>query len=541
MSKPAATPPSVAVRAGAGSAHYVMDRTGGHKWARKQLNKVFPDHWSFLIGEIALYSFVILLLTGVYLTLFFDSSQLEVVYNGNYAPLRGVRMSAAYNSTLHISFDVRGGLLMRQVHHWAALIFIGSLMVHLLRVFFTGAFRRPRELNWLIGFTMMILSILEGFLGYSLPDDLLSGTGIRVGYSILESIPIIGSWAAWLLWGGDFPGTEFLGRLYTIHILLFPLVLLGAVSIHLAILWRQKHTQFPGKGRTEHNVVGGRFYPTFMAKSAGLFFIVFGVIVVMSALFQINPVWLWGPYDPTIVSAGTQPDWYLGWMDGMLRLMPGAETRFLGQTIPWNVLVPAVIIPGAFFTPIAVWPFIEQKLTGEGKVEHHLLDRPRNRPVRTGAGVAGIVFFAVALFAGGNDIIATTFGISLFATTWFFRFFIIFGPIIAFWITRRWCLALQRADRDLVHHGVETGRILRLPHGEVIEVHAPLPESRQLVLQPANAEEDVAALTAGETDAPAPLPRTRPRAGLAERIRERGERAEADSLPEPPVRLTRQP
>jgi ubiquinol-cytochrome c reductase cytochrome b subunit len=537
MSRPAA--PSVAVKAGAGTAHYALDRVGGHRWLKKQMNKVFPDHWSFLLGEIALYSFIILLLTGVYLTLFFDSSPQEVIYNGSYIPLRGVRMSAAYNSTLHISFDVRGGLLMRQIHHWAALVFIGSLMVHLLRVFFTGAFRRPRELNWLIGFTMMILSILEGFLGYSLPDDLLSGTGIRVGYSILESIPIVGSWGAWLLWGGDFPGTEFLGRIYSIHILLFPLILLGTVTLHLFIIWRQKHTQFPGKGRTEHNVVGARFYPVAAAKAGALFFIVFGVIAIMSGLFQINPVWLWGPYDPTVVSAGTQPDWYLGWMDGLLRLMPGTETRFLGQTIPWNVLVPAVILPGAFFTPIAVWPFIEQRLTGEGKREHHLLDRPRNRPVRTGAGVAGIIFFAVSLFAGGNDIIAKTFDISLFATTWTFRALIIFGPILGFLITRRWCIALQRADQDLIHHGIETGRIMRLPHGEVIEVHAPLPKTRELILSPAATPEPAAELTDGD-EAPAPTPRRKPRRTIVERIRERANHDDEDSIPEPPVTLSRQ-
>ncbi|MDQ1679384.1 MAG: ubiquinol-cytochrome c reductase cytochrome b subunit [Frankiaceae bacterium] len=536
MSRPAA--PGMAVQAGAGAARYTLDRVGGHKWLKKQMNKVFPDHWSFLLGEVALYSFIILLLTGIYLTLFFDSSPVEVVYNGNYAPLHGVRMSAAYASTLHISFDVRGGLLMRQIHHWAALVFISSIMVHLLRVFFTGAFRRPRELNWLIGFTMMILAILEGFLGYSLPDDLLSGTGIRVGYSILESIPLVGSWAAWLLWGGDFPGTAFLGRIYSIHILLFPLILLGAVSAHLAIIWRQKHTQFPGKGRTEHNVVGARFYPVAAAKAGALFFVVFGVIVIMSGLFQINPVWLWGPYNPTQVSAGTQPDWYLGWMDGLLRLMPGTETRFLGQTIPWNVLVPAVILPGAFFTPIAVWPFVEQKLTGEGKREPHLLDRPRNRPVRVGAGVAGIIFFAIALFAGGNDIIAKTFNISLFATTWTFRVLIILGPIAGFWAARRWCIALQRADHDLVHHGVETGRVLRLPHGEVVEVHAPLPELQHAYIEPA--PDEVAALTDGTANGSGPAPRRRPRRGLVDRLRDRGDAPAADETPPPPVTLTRQ-
>ncbi|MDQ1682613.1 MAG: ubiquinol-cytochrome c reductase cytochrome b subunit, partial [Frankiaceae bacterium] len=320
---------------------------------------------------------------------------------------------------------------------------------------------------------------------------------------------------------------------------LFPLILLGTVTLHLFIIWRQKHTQFPGKGRTEHNVVGARFYPVAAAKAGALFFIVFGVIAIMSGLFQINPVWLWGPYDPTVVSAGTQPDWYLGWMDGLLRLMPGTETRFLGQTIPWNVLVPAVILPGAFFTPIAVWPFIEQRLTGEGKREHHLLDRPRNRPVRTGAGVAGIIFFAVSLFAGGNDIIAKTFDISLFATTWTFRALIIFGPIAGFLITRRWCMALQRADQDLIHHGIETGRIMRLPHGEVIEVHAPLPKTRELILSPAATPEPAAELTDGD-EAPAPTPRRKPRRTIVERIRERANHDDEDSIPEPPVTLTRQ-
>ena len=540
MSRPAPAP-GVVVKAGAGTARYALDRFGGHKWLRKQMNKVFPDHWSFLLGEIALYSFIILLLTGVFLTLFFDPSMRHVVYDGSYAPLRGREMSAAYASTLDISFNVRGGLLMRQIHHWAALVFIASIMVHLLRVFFTGGFRRPRELNWLIGFTMMMLAIVEGLLGYSLPDDLLSGTGVRVTYTILESIPLVGSWAAWLVFSGEFPGDVFIGRIYSLHILVIPLALLGMVTLHLFIVWRQKHTQFPGAGRTEKNVVGGRFYPTAAAKAGALFFIVFGFIVVMSGVFQLNPVSLWGPYEPTHVSAGTQPDWYLGWMDGLLRLMPGFETRAFGQTIPWTVLVPAMIIPGLFFTPIALWPFIEAKFTGEGDREHHLLDRPRKRPVRTAIGVAGITFFAVALFAGGNDIIATTFGISLFATTWAFRILLILGPIIAFFATRRICLALQRADSDLVHHGVETGRVMRLPHGEVIEIHEPLPQRRQSVIAPANDEEDVAALTDGAAEAPAPVARRRDRGTLSDRLRERRRRQtdDSDSLPPPPVTVSR--
>ncbi|MFD6463763.1 cytochrome b, partial [Streptomyces roseolus] len=174
---------------------------------KRSINKVFPTHWSFLLGEIALYSFIILLLSGVYLTLFFEPSMTEVVYDGAYQPLRGVHMSAAYASALDISFEVRGGLFVRQTHHWAALIFLGSMIVHMLRIFFTGAFRRPREATWVIGATLFILGMFEGYFGYSLPDDLLSGTGLRAPLGgITMAIPVVGTWAHFLLFGGEFPG-----------------------------------------------------------------------------------------------------------------------------------------------------------------------------------------------------------------------------------------------------------------------------------------------------------------------------------------------
>ena len=173
---------------------------------RRQLNKVFPTHWSFLLGEIAMYSFIVLLLTGVWLTLFFDPSMVDVTYNGVYQPLRGVEMSRAYQSALDISFEIRGGLFVRQIHHWAALMFSASIMVHLARIFFTGAFRRPREANWVIGSLLLILSMFEGYFGYSLPDDLLSGIGLRAALSsITLGMPVIGTWLHWVLFGGDFP------------------------------------------------------------------------------------------------------------------------------------------------------------------------------------------------------------------------------------------------------------------------------------------------------------------------------------------------
>ena len=179
---------------------------------RKQFNKVFPTHWSFMLGEVALYSFIVLLLSGTYLGLFFDPSMMEVVYDGPFTNLRGIEMSTAYASALHISFDVRGGLFVRQIHHWAALLFVASMVAHMFRTFFTGAFRKPREANWVIGLVLILVGTFEGFTGYSLPDDLLSGGGLRIASGFTLSIPVIGTWAQWALFGGEFPGNEIIPR-----------------------------------------------------------------------------------------------------------------------------------------------------------------------------------------------------------------------------------------------------------------------------------------------------------------------------------------
>jgi ubiquinol-cytochrome c reductase cytochrome b subunit len=440
---------------------------------RRTLNKVFPDHWSFLLGEIALYSFVVLLLSGTYLTFFFDASMQEVAYQGSYAPLRGVEMSAAYDSTLQLSFDVRGGLFMRQLHHWAALLFVASIVVHLLRIFFTGAFRRPRETNWTIGVVMLVLSLLMGVTGYSLPDDLLSGTGLRIISAILLSVPVIGTWAHFAIFNGDFVGQEIIGRFYIAHVLLFPAILLGLIAVHLLILVKQKHTQFPGPGRTEHNVVGNRLFPTFAGKATGLLFVVFGVCAALGGLVQINPVWLWGPYNPSQVSAASQPDWYIGFLDGSTRLFPAWDINLPGDyTIP-ALFWPTVVVAGAMFTVLALYPMIERKLTGD-TASHHLLQRPRDVPVRTALGAMALAFYLMLMLSGGNDVIADKFDISLNAMTWIGRIGVIVLPAIAYTITYRICLGLQMHDREVLEHGVETGVIRRLPHGEFIEVHQPL-------------------------------------------------------------------
>src|SRR4051812_34109028 len=440
---------------------------------RRTLNKVFPDHWSFLLGEIALYSFIILLLSGTYLTFFFDASMREVVYEGSYAPLRGVDVSAAYDSALRLSFDVRGGLFMRQLHHWAALLFVASIVVHLLRIFFTGAFRRPRESNWLIGVVMLVLALLMGVTGYSLPDDLLSGTGLRIISAILLSIPIVGTWVHFAVFNGDYVGEQIIGRFYIAHVLLFPAILLALIAVHLLVLVKQKHTQFPGPGRTEHNVVGNRLFPTFATKATGLIFVVFGVCAALGGLAQINPIWLWGPYNPAQVSSASQPDWYIGFLDGSTRIFPPWDINLPGDyTIP-ALFWPTVVIAGAMFTLLGAYPLIERKLTRD-TAAHHLLQRPRDVPVRTSLGAMALTFYLWLMIAGRNDVIAAKFAISLNAMTWVGRIGVIVLPPIVYVLTYRICLGLQQHDREVLEHGIETGVIRRLPSGEFIEVHQPL-------------------------------------------------------------------
>jgi ubiquinol-cytochrome c reductase cytochrome b subunit len=528
---------------------YVDDRLGSANFLRRSMNKVFPDHWSFMLGEIALYSFVILLLTGVYLTLFFHASSREVIYNGSYQPLRGVSMTDAYASTLHLSFDVRGGLLMRQIHHWAAVLFVMSIVVHMFRVFFTGAFRKPRTLNWHIGVGLMILGVLEGFAGYSLPDDLLSGTGIRIAYSVLESIPVVGTYIAYFLFGGNYPGQDFIPRLFIIHVLLVPGILLALVSAHMMILWHQKHTDFPGPGKTENNVVGTQFYPTFIVKTNGFLFLVFGVCALLATFAQINPVWLYGPYNPSQVSAGSQPDWYIFFLEGSLRMFPNIESNLWGHTISWNILIPGVVLPGILFNLIAVYPSIEAWITRD-KAYHNLLQRPRDTPVRTALGVTLIVFWGLLYVGGQNDVLANTFHWSLQATTRVLQVLIFVLPVLGFYVTRRICLGLQHHDEELLHHGIETGIIRRLPSGEYIEVTEPLPAQRSeiLAMQLGHDLPDHAALSAnghgaGAANGQRPMsrpvgPLARARASLEGFFFERRE-AKADPEDDKPKTLTR--
>ncbi len=456
-----------------GAANYLDERLSLGGVLKNFGRKVFPDHWSFMLGEVAMYSFVVLLISGTFLTFFFQPSMAAVHYEGSYAPLKGAEMSIAYASSLDISFDIRGGLLMRQVHHWAALLFVAAAGLHMLRVFFTGAFRKPRELNWLVGFFLFLAGMGAGFTGYSLPDDLLSGNGLRIIDGMLKAIPFIGPSISSGLFGGEFPGDEVVARLYSLHIMIIPALIIVLLAVHLMMVIIHKHTHYSGPGKTDDNVVGFPLMPVYVAKAGGFFFLVFGVLMAISATFTINPIWNYGPYDPSPVSAGTQPDWYIGWLDGALRLAPShLDLHIFGIVLPMGVLLP-LVISLLFLAIVAAYPFVEKWVTGDDR-EHHVLDRPRNAPTRTAIGAAGVTFYAVLWAGASTDLIAINFQMSLNHVLTSMQILLIIGPVIAYWITKRACLALQRKDREIALHGRETGRVVRLPHGEYIEVHEPV-------------------------------------------------------------------
>jgi ubiquinol-cytochrome c reductase cytochrome b subunit len=493
------------------TATWLDDRLGLAGLSKKYMRKVFPDHWSFMLGEIALWSFVVLLLTGVFLTLWFKPGMADTTYHGSYAQLRGLKVSEAYASTLKLSFDVRGGLLMRQTHHWAANIFIAAMFVHMIRVFVTGAFRRPREINWVIGATMLLLGVLEGFAGYSLPDDLLSGTGLRIAEGLIQSIPVIGTYVSLLVFGGQMPGDAIVSRLFIAHVLLIPGLLIALIGAHMLILVYQKHTQWPGPGRTNRNVVGFPMLPVYAAKSGGYFFMVFGVSAILGALITINPIWEFGPYEPAMATADSQPDWYMGLPEGLLRLMPGWDTVIWGHTFAWNVFIPGVLMPMVIFIVFVSFPFVASWASRD-KREHHLLQRPRDVPNRTAFLLAMITLYGVLWLAGGDDVVAVIFHLDVNTLVELLRGAVFIAPVLAFIVTRRCCIALQRQDREQLLEGAETGVISRSVDGGYSEKHRRL------------GTDEVYTLTSGRQEPTvdrAPAPRSgRAKGGLRRRFEE---------------------
>jgi ubiquinol-cytochrome c reductase cytochrome b subunit len=431
---------------GLGAVAFVDERLGASPLIRKAMRYVFPDHWSFLLGEIALYSFAVLVGTGIYLALFFDPSTSETIYHGAFAPLAGQTVSRAFASAVSLSYDVPAGLLVRQTHHWAALVFVAAILIHLMRVFFTGAFRKPRDVNWIVGLTLLIVAILEGFAGYSLPDDLLSGMGLAIGYAVALSIPIVGANVGFLIWGGQFPGAaSFESRLYIAHVLLLPALLATLIGVHLAIIMRQKHAQFPGPGRREDNVVGTPLWPGYALRAGGLLCGVGGVLLLLGGLVQINPIWQYGPYEPWVATNGAQPDWYVGWLIGALRLMPALEVHPLGYTLLANPFFGGILFPGAVFTVLYSWPWVERSLTRDRR-RHDLLDRPREKPWRTALGAAFFSWVAMIFVAGSADRILVSVGIPYTSQVDFLRAAAFAVPIVVFAATFHVCRRLVAHD-----------------------------------------------------------------------------------------------
>jgi ubiquinol-cytochrome c reductase cytochrome b subunit len=432
--------------------------------------RVFPDHWSLLFGQIAFYSFVMLVVSGVVLTVYYEPSVGHVVYDGPYGPLRGLPMSRALDSTLRLTFEVRGGLLVRQIHHWSTLLMVAAITLQLLRLFFTAGFRRPRRLSWLVVFGLLVITLGAALTGTSLPDDMASGTSLAVLDGVLQATPFVGSGLSYLLFGGEFPG-DVITRFYPLHVIVLPIVIVALFAAGAVLALKHKPAQFAGPGRTEANVVG-RPAAVMAVKSVGLFCFVAGVAIVLGATATINPVWLYGPADPAATSAGVGPAWYLAFLDGSLRLAPGWEVVWWGKTISLAILVPVAVCT-LFLALVAAYPFLDERLTRDRK-DHHLLERPRDNPTRTGIGVAGMTFYSVLWAAAGADTMAVQFHLSVNTLLHCFQVLLVVGPPLALLLTRRICLGLQQSETEVAEHGIETGRIIRRPDGGYVEVHRPV-------------------------------------------------------------------
>jgi quinol---cytochrome-c reductase cytochrome b subunit len=429
------------------------------------------DSWSLLFSEIALYTFVVLVITGIFLAAFYKPDMRRVGYDGSYRPLRGVPVSKAYDSAMHLSFDVRGGLLMRQIHHWAALVFIAAVCFLVMRLFFTGAFRRPRGLSWLIWVSLLPLGMVAGWTGTILPDDMLSGGSLGLLQGVLQSIPVAGTRLTLWVFGGAIPGHQIISRMYWLHVAVLPAAMAGLFVLLRRLERRHGHASVPdlaGRGRLR-SLLSAR------AGSIVMFCATCGVLAVLGVLAQVNPIWLLGPYQPGVTTAGAVPDWYMGFLDGALRIMPAWEPQVAGHPLTLAVLVPALIVPGAFFALLAAYPALERWFAGDRSV-HHFLDRPRQEATRTAVGAAGITFYGLLWAAAANDQIAYHFQVDLYAVTWFFRLAIFAGPLLAYMITQRICLGLTRRDQAEAEHGRKTGRIVMGPEGGFSEVTERVPE-----------------------------------------------------------------
>jgi ubiquinol-cytochrome c reductase cytochrome b subunit len=416
---------------------------------RKVASKVFPHHWSFLLGEVALFAFVVLVLTGIFLTMFYRPTTDPVVYTGTDLLFAGRELPAAFESIVRLSHDVPGGLLFRRIHRAAAHLFVAAIVLHMVRILLTGAFRRPREINYHVGIGLFALSLAAGFTGYSLPYDALAGTGIRVAYSAALSIPYVGDRIAFWIFGGAFPTGDVIPRFFVFHVLMIPGLIIALVGAHLAIVARQKHTQFPRRGVDGHRLVVGKpLWPSQFAESATLVLWIGGVLTLSAVVIPWADVTLQGPYRPGEVGNNAQPDWYMFWLEGALRIFPALEFRTLGMTVSGPFFAGA-LLPGAVFALLVAYPFWERRVYRlEG--DWHVLQNPREIPLRS-AFVVGLFSFLILLSAAAtNDILSRLTGVHVEAWTWIFRLTtLVVPPLLAFTFWRAGRRRLARLGRTV--------------------------------------------------------------------------------------------
>ena len=409
------------------------------------------DRWAAAFGRIAVYSFIVALISGVLLLPFFRPSMATVVYHGSYSKLDGATMSQAYRSVLAISFDVRGGLLIRQVHHWSADLFVAAVILRLLRAFFRGRFSGRALPGWLTWVALLPLGMIAAYTGTILPEDMLSGGSLGVITGVLLSVPVIGTHLVFWIFGGAAPGHQIIGRDYWVHILVFP-ALAGALllaSFRPPLRWPRRVRPDP------------------------LLLFTCAVLVLLGAIAQINPVWLVGPSQPGSISAGSAPDWYMGFLDGALRLMPAWELPVGGHRLALGVLIPGLVVPALFFTCLALYPTADPWITGGRPPRGLLPPAPADLANRTAVGVAGATLYGLLWAAAANDQIAYHLHLDLYMVTWIFRVLVLAGPALAFGITRDICHALADRRREEELHGRETGRIVMNPQGGYDEIREP--------------------------------------------------------------------
>jgi ubiquinol-cytochrome c reductase cytochrome b subunit len=413
------------------------ERLGSAAFVRAACAKIYPDHWSFYLGEFALYCFMLLVITGIWLTFVYDPSP-----------------TAAYPSVLALGRSDPTGYLIRQVHHWSAVVFVAAIIIHMARIFFTAAFRKPREINWVVGVLLLVLASLTGFTGYSLPNDALSGTGLRIGMSVALSVPLIGAWASNLINGGAYPGPLLLAHIYTIHVFFLPVLIALLLSLHMGMLVLQKHTQFQPDASS---VVGRRFFPDYLLRTIASLSITIATIVALAAVVEINPIERFGEYREWLVPNPAAPDWYAGWLDGALRLGPGIEWRIFGHPIP-AVFWPGVVLPGLALTLVLAWPWIDARLTRD-TAYHDVLVAPSAAPWRVGVGAALLTAGMVLTLAASDDQQAFAFHVPVADLVAIYRLAFTFGAIAVGFIAAIFAANI-RARRDA--HGPQPERVVQL-------------------------------------------------------------------------------